>query len=834
MFVNEMKTEYCLLFNFVSFIDIIHKMRKSVLIFLSVFIPISFCFAQQPDQLLRQWAEKNSIEKVWLHFDRDNYLAGETAWFKAYLYADYQPDSISTTLYAELLNNKGVLLDRKVLPILDGRTFGQFELSDSLSSGNYLIRAYTPSTLNAAPGQDSAYFFQRNIFVFGKNSNTQVIKKSSYFSRIEFFPESGNFVNGMMNTVAFKATDEEGNPISINGIVKNDKDEIVSEFSSVHDGMGMFDVTPIAGIKYYAIVKDDIQAREFPLPTVSDEGIVLRILQTGKKKFYEIEQQSNQESLRVAYMVGQMQNHVVFRNNFSTELNNGVINGPLDVSHLSSGILQITIFNKDNIPLAERLCFVNNGEYKIKANIVSDTLSFEERSRNVLRIAFKDTVVGSFSMSVVDPTYSNYASRPENIYSSLLLTSDLHGYIHNPAYYFLNDDDSTQMNLDLVMMTNGWRRFKWTELSKGITASPVYNDPGYIRVAGKVNIMYLKKMFVSKPFLVFINTQDHNKSMRMGLTDAQGNFQLDSLMFFGNALMSFKDIRGKKSSKLEIKLSGDTLTRNFSLPKFSQELRTIGWQPSTESKINLEDDLDAINKAKGIMLNNVTVKVKKKSAEELLDEKYSKGMFSGFAERTIDLVHTDEPIFQSNIFDYLMGRVPGLNISNDGPEYSIHYRQTATTSSMGLIPMILYLDEVQTDASFISAIPANDIAMVKVFSNFVGAEGNGAGGVLAIYTKKGEDALNSISTKDRIRYQGYSVIKEFYAPDYRVNKQTDLDVDNRITLLWRPDIQVRGINSQIDIPFYNNDRSKQFKVVLEGLTVDGKMLMLEKIFGKKE
>jgi len=829
-----MKTEYCLPFNFVSFIDIIYKMRKSVLIFLSVLIPISFCFAQQPDQLLRQWAEKNSIEKVWLHFDRDNYLAGETAWFKAYLYADYQPDTISTTLYVELLNNKGFLIDRKVLPILDGRTFGQFELNDSLSTDNYLIRAYSPTMLNGAPGQDSAYIFQKNIFVLGKNTKTQTFKKITDFSRIEFFPESGNFVNGIMNTIAFKATDEEGKPIAINGLVKNDKDEIVAEFASVHDGMGMFDITPISGVKYYAIIKDDARAKEFPLPSVADEGVVLRILQSGKNKFYEIEQRSNQEIRRAAYIVGQMQNHIVFKNNFSTEQNKTVINGPLDVSHLASGILQVTVFNKDNIPLAERLCFVNNGEYKIKADIEPDTLSFKERSRNVLRVAFKDTVVGSFSMSVVDPAYSNYAPRSENIYSSLLLTSDLHGYIHNPAYYFLNDDDSTQANLDLVMMTNGWRRFKWTELSKGISALPAINDPGYIRVAGKVNIMYLKKMFVSKPFLVFINTQDHNKSMRMGLTDAQGNFQLDSLMFFGNALMSFKDIRGKKSSKLEVKLSADTLTRNFSLPKFSQELKAIGWQPSTESKIKLEDDLDAINKAKGIMLNNVTVKVKKKSAEELLDEKYSKGMFSGFAERTIDLVHTDEPIFQSNIFDYLQGRVPGLNISNDGPEYSIHYRQAATTSSMGLIPMILYLDEVQTDVSFISAIPANDIAMVKVFSNFVGAEGNGAGGVLAIYTKKGEDALNSITTKDRIRYQGYSVIKEFYAPDYKVNQQTDLNVDNRITLLWKPDIQVRGINSIITIPFYNNDRSKQFKVVLEGLTVDGKMLMLEKIFDKKE
>lgn len=805
-------------------------MRNSILIFFSLIIPFHICFAQkQPDQLLTQWSEKNSIEKLWLHFDRENYLVGETVWFKAYLYADYQPDSISTTLYAELFNSKGEMIDRKILPILDGRTFGQFELNDSLSTGNYFIRAYTPTMLNVAPGQDSAYIFQKSIYVFGKNALHPIAKRDTKFSRIEFFPESGNFVNGIVNTVAFKATDIYGMPVSVNGLIKNSEDAVVTEFSTMHDGMGMFDLTPKIGEKYFAIVKDDAQAREFPLPAVVDEGIVLRILQSGNKKFYEIEQQTNQEVQRAAYIIGQMQHHVVFKNMFSAEQNKKLISGPLDVSKLATGILQVTIFNKDNVPLAERLCFVNNGEFKLHANIDADTLSFEQKGKNVLTLAFADTVVGNFSISVTDPEYSSFAKRQENIFSSFLLTSDLHGYVHNPSYYFENDDDTTLANLDLVMMTNGWRRFNWTKLIQGEAPAIVYNDPGYIHLSGKIKVLYSKKMFVSKPFLVFVNTQDFNKSMRMGVTDAQGNFQLDSLLFFGNAQMSFKDIRGKKSSKLDIRLSADSLARSFPLPKFNFKNMAIGWQPTSENSIKFVDDLDAIAKAKGLMLNNVTLKAKKKSTEELMDDKYTKGMFSGFSERTLDLVHTDEPIVQANIFDYLMGRVPGLNISNDGPDYAIYYRQSAMPSSMGLIPMVLYLDEVEVDASYISSITANQIAMVKVFSNFVGAVGNGAGGVLAIYTKKGEDAYNTIITKDKIKYQGYSIIKEFYSPNYKLKNASDQRDDNRITLFWKPDIQVNGIQSQIAIPFYNNDRTKQFKVVVEGMTINGKMLMLEKI-----
>jgi hypothetical protein len=152
---------------------------------------------------------------------------------------------------------------------------------------------------------------------------------------------------------------------------------------------------------------------------------------------------------------------------------------------------------------------------------------------------------------------------------------------------------------------------------------------------------------------------------------------------------------------------------------------------------------------------------------------------------------------------------------------------------MGLIPMTLYLDEIETDASFISSIPASQVAMVKVYNSFVGAVGNGAGGVLAIYSKKGADLYNSASITDIVRYQGYSVIKEFYSPDYSVDTAAIKKQDNRITLFWAPQIVVSSINGNISFTFYNNDRTKQFKIVVEGMTIDGKLLMLEKTFWAK-
>ena len=46
----------------------------------------------------------------------------------------------------------------------------------------------------------------------------------------------------------------------------------------------------------------------------------------------------------------------------------------------------------------------------------------------------------------------------------MLLTSDINGYVEDPGYYFLQDDDATNIAIDDLLLTNGWRRFKWEEV----------------------------------------------------------------------------------------------------------------------------------------------------------------------------------------------------------------------------------------------------------------------------------------------------------------------------------------------------------------------------------
>ncbi|MFI5129507.1 MAG: hypothetical protein ACHQFX_05925 [Chitinophagales bacterium] len=800
-------------------------MRYAITLFVFFQISWSAGLSQQPEQALNQWAANIPIEKVYLHFDRNDYIAGQTMWFKGYVYSDFLPATRSTNLFVEFFNSSSLLVSRQVLPLFGGFAHGQIELPDTLRGGPYVVRAYTATMLN----MNAEVLYKKTFFIFSKNKKNDPVTGPAAAARIEFFPEGGNFVTGLSNSIAYKATNENGFPVDISGIVKNDRGDKVAEFSSYHDGMGYFDLVAEENNNYFAMLNGDPSEKKYYLPAQTPKGIVFRVISGGITKSYEILQHNNDPVFKASYMIGQMQHHVVFKKTFKEDKDD--LTGIIPAEKLSSGILHITVFNKAGQPLAERLTFVDNKEYIQQGDILLDTLDFSARKKNHLTLSMKDTVQGSFSVSVSDPAFDLSSSRDDNIYSGLLLTGDLNGYIHKPSYYFSATNDSVQNALDLVMMTNGWRRFKWTSLEKDPAIARKYADPGYINLSGKINLESTKKPFADKDLLMFI-VSSFGRNIQMVHTDSIGHFSFDSVVFYGNSRILFTDIKGKKSKFIEVRLDGDSLHRHYMLPKIFPNNNYPAAVVSDREKKML-DEYNAIMNAEGLILEGVTVKGRKKTALEETEEKYVSGLFAGNANSTLDLTKEDL-IGYRDIFDYLKMRVPGLQILTDPsePGYIVRYRQTASASAMGEIPMTIFLNEVPSDADAIATIPAHEIALVKVYSTFVGASGNGAGGVLSIYTKKDSDLGSLPSSGDMSEYRGYSIIKEFYSPDHSVVKNNK--ADNRITLLWNPAILVDDINPKIPVTFYNNDRTKQFKIVIEGMTADGKLLMIERTIGGKK
>ncbi len=782
---------------------------------------VSSIAGQTPETLLEQFREKHPIEKMYLHLDRENYLAGDTIWWKAYLLSDYLPDTISSTVYTELVAEDGSIISRHVFPVLAGSAYGQLEIPDTISSGNYLLRAYTSVMEQLWPD----FLFQKPVYVYGKN-----IKKSepagSDSINLQFFPEGGSLATAVSNTIAFKITDAYGLPLSLIGQILDDQNNRIAELVCFHDGMGSFEMIPRDGRRYIAALEYLGRKLEFELPEHSPNAVSITILPHPQGNFFEIRQPSANSMFRVAYLLGQMQHRVVFRQDVLEDRNE--FQGIINTKNLHSGILHLTAFNKDGVPLAERLVFVNNKEFLQPAELRSDSISFAARALNKLSLYFPDTLQGSLSVSITDAEKDIYPHRQENILSSLLLSADVRGYVQHPSWYFAAGNDSASNALDLLLMTQGWRRFRWEKLHPDSIGISRFKNPGFITVNGKITLRGVKKPFADKDLVLFVSPQGAVRFSTFIHTDSSGNFRVDSLLFFGKSRLLFSDIRGKKSNYIDVYLSADSVNRLFQLKTPQHDYFKTNYKPGDNYLKSAAYDYEAIQKASGIMLEEIRLKSVRKSPLQQVDERYTTGLFSGDAIKSVDLVNSDEANPYMNIFEYLQSRVNGLQVVNDGPEYGVFYRQGPSVSSMGNMPMSLFLDEVETDPSVIASIPANQIALVKVYSSFAGAWGNAPGGVLALYTKKGKDYVNTTGRAGNISYEGYTLIREFYRPAY-TSEVIPASEDNRITLEWMPHIFVHDFQPVIPVRFYNNDRTRKFKIVVEGMTSSGKLICIEKI-----
>ncbi len=226
---------------------------------------------------------------------------------------------------------------------------------------------------------------------------------------------------------------------------------------------------------------------------------------------------------------------------------------------------------------------------------------------------------------------------------------------------------------------------------------------------------------------------------------------------------------------------------------------------------------------KGKVLATVTVKAPSKSPTEEMDKRYTSGLFSGGDASEFDLVNDPFAHSALDIFQYLQGKVAGLQINTTSNPPTLSWR--------GSTPQ-LYLDEMETNAAMIENVPVNDVAYVKVFRPpfMGGSAGGGAGGAIAIYSRKGGDEKQAPGKGlSNNTVSGYTLIRQFYSPDYDTFNEENEKKDLRTTLYWNPSVVTSPGKNKVLLKFYNNDVTESFRVIIEGMTKDGRLAHVEQI-----
>jgi hypothetical protein len=765
--------------------------------------------SQALDSTLAQYNRNYQPEKVWLHYDKDVYQAGETIWFKAYLMDGLFPAQQTKTIYIDWVGDNGEVLAHTVSPVVEGTSNGQLDIPDNYT-GNFIhVKSYTKWMLNF----DSSFIYSKDIRILNKNISAKSISTAS-ITTVDFFPEGGDAIAGISNRVAFKAADQYGLPVSIRGVIEDNKGTLIDSFRTKHDGMGSFIFTPIAGTIYQAKWKDGKGiAHTSELPTVKTSGTSLQVVISEKKRIVTIQSNAAEDRFKMLHLVGTMNGGIAFKsevNLAATKISRKVI----PTENLPSGILTITVFDADWNAIAERITFIDNGDYSFATSLEVVHWGLNKRAQNDIRLNVPAGLQGAnLSVSITDAGIE--ADSSSSIITHFLLTGDLKGYVHNPSYYFSSKADSIINNLDLVMLTHGWRRFKWEDITKGkLPEIQQPRDTSYLSLSGKVYGVTKSQLSGKESIFLFLTQKDSATQTVLTPINRDGTFKEPDFIFF-DTLKVYYQLKSKLFSSAEAKF----MTERLSTPNYlSASKNFIKFKPTSDTSgfyrhTLLAAELVRLQRMqKGKLMENIIVTAKSKPLLKQMDEKYTKGLFSGGDGYQFDLANDPMALGQMNVFNYLQGKVAGLQINSTG--------STPTLSWRGGSPQ-LFLDEMPIDAEFLNTIPVSDIAFVKVFRPpFMGGF-NGSGGAIAVYTRKGDDTRSKPGGLNTNTIIGYTPIREFYSPNYSRFDKRNEQPDVRTTLYWNPLLLVNPNSTSVQFQFYNNDVSKSFRVVIEGISKEG-------------
>jgi hypothetical protein len=261
---------------------------------------------------LNIYANNYPQEKIHLQLDKELYKAGETIWFKAYIFTGADPSLLSRNFYAELSDPSGTILDRKVYPVTESSTAGSFDLPKSIKSRHLHLRAYTTWMTNF----DTAFYYEKDIRIFDdKLDSAGTVTIVPKVAKMQFFPEGGDLIAGAETMVAFKANDQFGLPVAVKGVVQDQSGKELLTFESLHDGMGKFLLTPDKGDSLTAVWNDDrgIEHRT-GLPAARATGAVLRAITGNQKVLFSVARSTDGgPELKRLTIIGHMHQHLIYK-----------------------------------------------------------------------------------------------------------------------------------------------------------------------------------------------------------------------------------------------------------------------------------------------------------------------------------------------------------------------------------------------------------------------------------------------------------------------------------------------------------------------------------------
>lgn len=820
-------------------------------------------------------------EKVYLHLDNNGYLPGENIWFKAYVFraSTLLPTDVSKVLYVELLSPHGQVVDCKTLPILNGRTYGDFKLDkNSCHSGFYQVRAYTRAMLN----WDDAFIFSRVFPVYEEPTDTinftdTKVAETVYNYRkkndqirtapepllapgtqekgnvmLSFFPEGGYSTLGLESTVAYKLTDVYGLPLHDSIMVYDGNGKVLAASHTSHDGMGSFCLAQTPE-QAYAVVTVDKKDLRFDLPQPRATGADLHVTQNPDSSVTVAVRASDalqHDTLGISVMC---RSQLGFFQSLVPATDGSITIAAKD---LRDGVNQITLFTPMGEILSERLVWKDPQGTAPKMQIAQNQDTYGPYSPVVLGISLTDSddkpLQGDFSISVRD---ANTETAPDyhSLQTEMLLASELKGYIRNPEYYF-DDNKKCRQDLDLLLMVQGWRRYSWKQMAgveRLVVTQPIEDGLllfGNVTETNAAQNALEKYGSLSVNFL--LNTSIGSKAFSVN-TDKKGNYAVALPKFYGDA-PSIITVTDKKDKRVYTNLR---IQRNFSpavkpyepiavtKPKPVEQIRanaiskpsvTFEWQDTIPDVVGKLVKIGGVEiKARKSIFGYDPIGVKRGSGENVakqgasfiydipreLDKYLDQGNAIPNLWQWLATVNPSFEYYPTDDEKYYNGRLMEVQKDIDKTQEG-RIRIVDSSYPMNQYRSLVIVENIDAANKISRSVTGTQVDENGEFSEFSSSSTNAIAYVFSLADEKETEYYKRGTRWATIH--GYSQCDEFFSPDYRL-KDIPTPADHRRTLYWNPSLTTDK-DGKADVIFYSNSRGEQrLHIIAEGIGINGQM-----------
>ena len=717
-------------------------------------------------------------ETVYLQISKGVYEAGEDLWFKSYAF-DAQTLALSgksRTLFVEMLDGRDSLVWQEKYPMHGGTAEGHIYVDKNLRPGDYRIHAYTRFSFlsdTVMPVYPKVIRVVKDIQ--DKLVATDIVQNADTVIRLQFFPEGGELVDGLASKVAFKATDGRGMPVSVEGILE-ENGQVVARLASLHDGMGFFFLTPHKGASYRAILAD---GREFPFCDIRAAGLTLRLgKQTENYLDFQLSQPET-DAPRTVRLVGRMRGMTCCTAEATLH---GTLRMRMPIETFAQqGIAEFTLYDEALRPVAERLVYIHP-QKQLHIEVKPGKDHYWIREKGMLKVRVTDEegrpMQANLGLSVFDKAYIN-ESTPENLLSYCFLSTEIRGNIHNPAYYFDEKNKDRLKALDLLLLTQGWRRYVWQERDTVTDASVFLSDEIHgLQTIGKKK---RKKELSGTEQVVQVFGPEENAEMLVTNTMGRFSVSTDQMERLRGGYVYVKPLLDKDEYKPSVafeELFGEADSLRKCRRAYHASMQSI-------RKKEKEEEIHPVLAIDGsFLLSEVTVNADK--------VRVFRDKFMG---RLDSLAQTDNAPFVCTTCHCLINYKVGYDArhSGIGSQCPAEGRQIPVIGKVYEIAKYKY---------------ASDGKHFTVNRQMVVYEG-------PFYSEEELLRMNNI-----YRTKGYYGQREFYQPDIYDMRSSLPDARN--TLLWQPDLETDE-NGEAEVEFYCSDVNTGFVGMVEG--TDGQGLL---------